>query len=197
MLWFRKIISHNVNSLDYFRRLGGPLNGLLLWQQPASSDLNLRLFMAVMSCSWTREQRTNPGYNCSTGEGKRRLQASRLSWNMPIYASLCKPLCLLLAKLYFQKNFITLSDNTRTSSSRRESRMLCLYYSWLWARRMCAFHSLTFSSATSPLCRRSSSSLLFILEEYFPMAEWISWIASFSALQSLHEILRSWPQPVQ
>ena len=104
--------------------------------------------------------------------------------NMPIYASLCKPLCLLLAKLYFQKYFIALSDNTRTSSSRRESRMLCLYCSWLWARRMCAFHSLTFSSATSPLCRSPSSSLLFILEEYFPMAEWISWIASFSALQS-------------
>ena len=95
-----------------------------------------------------------------------------------------------LSRNFICKNFIAQSDNIKTSFYRRESKMLFLHFSWSWALIMRAFHSLTFSSATSSSCRRSSSlSLLFILEEYFTMTEWIRWIASLSASQSLHEIL--------
>ena len=153
------------------------------------NPLRLILSYAFLWQSWvalgSREQRTNPGYNCSTGEPKRRLLASRLSWKWHCkYANLCLSLqTTLFAFCFISKNFIAQSNNIKTWSSRRASKMLCLHCSWLWARRMCAFHSLTFSSATSPSCWRSSSfSLLLILDKYFLMAEWISWIASFSTL---------------
>ena len=103
-----------------------------------------------------------------------------------------------LSRNFICKNFITQSDNIKTLSSRRESKTLCLHFSWLWARIMCAFGSLTFSSVTSTSCRRSSSfSLLLSMEDYFSMAESIPWIASFNTSQSLHDILWSWLQSVQ
>ena len=155
--------------------------------------------MTAMSC-FRIERTANQSwlYYCSTGERKRRILASLLSWQWHCICLSLETALIAFRETLFAKNFIAQSDNIKTLSSRKECGMLCLHFSSSWARIMRAIHSLTFSSVTSASCRRPSSlSLLIILEQYFPMVEWNIWIASFSASQSLNEILWSKLQSVQ